>query len=142
MKCERCGKEANFYYRSNINGKITTMNLCSECADKSGAHMGMMDMNSVFDDMFNDMYSMFGGMLNPWRGFSMPRPRIHIMLEPAEEEKKTEVKTDQQIDPEMSKRRELNALREQMTLAVQNEEFEKAAELRDKIRELDNKTSL
>lgn len=142
MKCEKCGKEANFYYRSNINGKVTTMNLCSECADKSGTHMGMMDMDSVFDSMFRDMHSMFGGFMNPWRGFSIPSPRIHILLEPSGEAKKAEPKTEQKIDPEMAKRRELNALREQMNIAVQNEEFEKAAELRDKIKELDNKTSL
>lgn len=144
MKCEKCGKEASFYYRSNINGKVTTMNLCSECADKSGIEM--MDMNSVFDSMYNDMFNVFGSMftpmmMNPWRSPGMMRPRIHIMLEPANDANKTETKSEQKIDPEMSKRREINALREQMNAAVKNEEFEKAAELRDRIRELDNRAN-
>ncbi|MBE6948763.1 MAG: hypothetical protein E7456_02840 [Ruminococcaceae bacterium] len=147
MKCEKCGKEANFHYRSNINGKVTTMNLCSECAEKSDK-MGMMNMDQVFNDMYNDMFNMFGSMftpmmLSPWRGVQRTlRPRMRIVLEPMDDTRKIEkndVKTEQQIDPEMSRRREINALREQMKAAVSNEDFEKAAELRDKIRELDNR---
>jgi len=42
--------------------------------------------------------------------------------------------TNAEVDEEMSKRRELNM---QMRIAVENEEFEKAAELRDKIKELE-----
>jgi protein arginine kinase activator len=41
------------------------------------------------------------------------------------------------IDEEMKKRREINVLREQLKQAVKSEEFEKAAILRDKIRELE-----
>lgn len=162
MKCERCGKEANVYYRSNVNGKVTNVNLCSECAEKHGEEMGMksMDtmfgnMDSMFSDMYNDMFGMFRGLMNPmslspWGnlGMMMPRsfmPRIHIMLEPTEssEAKTAEPKpqAETKVDPEMAKRREINALREQMKLAVENEEFEKAAELRDKIRGLDNRAN-
>jgi len=43
---------------------------------------------------------------------------------------------DVEVDKEMSMRRELN---KQMRIAVENEEFEKAAELRDKIKELESK---
>lgn len=154
MKCEKCGKEANFYYRSNINGKVTTMNLCSECAEKSG---DIMNMDSVFDNMYNDMFNMFGSMLSPmtlspWSGFglgmpTMSRPRFRITLEPVNEngeavKTEPETKAADRVDPEMSKRRELNMLREQMNMAVRNEEFEKAAELRDRIKELNNGTNL
>lgn len=148
MNCEKCGKEASFHYRSNVNGKVTTLKLCAECAEKSD---DVMNMDSIFDSMYSDMFNMFGSMLtpmmNPWRGFGMQRamsPRIHIMLEPANEVNKAakvKAKPEQEIDPEMSKRREINALREQMNAAVQNEEFEKAAELRDRIRELDNRVN-
>lgn len=154
MKCEKCGKEANFYYRSNVNGKVTTMNLCSECAEKSGS---LMKMDSVFNSMYNDMFNMFGSMLtpmalSPWSGFEfgMPtisRPRFRITLEPVNENGEAvktgaETNTENKVDPEMSKRREINALREQMNMAVKNEEFEKAAKLRDRIRELDNGANL
>ena len=37
MKCERCGKnEATFYYKSSINGKVTELHLCPECAEALG----------------------------------------------------------------------------------------------------------
>lgn len=157
MKCEKCGKEANVFYRSNINGKVSTMNLCSECAEKLNGENGFTNMEKAFDNMFGNF---FGGLftpmtLNPWNsfGFGMPMmnlPRFRIMLEPmtdsepkdtaaapAEPRTENETKDEQKIDPEMSKRRELNMLRQQMAEAVKNEEFEKAAELRDKIHGLE-----
>ena len=42
-----------------------------------------------------------------------------------------------EVDEEMKKRREINILREQMQQAVKSEDYEKAAVLRDKIRELE-----
>jgi len=154
MKCEKCGKEANIYYRSNVNGRVTTMNLCDECARKLNDETGFMNMDHMFDGFDSMLGNMFGGISNmfapmfrnPWTdfGFNMPMPRYRIMLEPVtenehkpaeqtEEKAQTQAQT-QQVDPEMQKRRELNALREQMNEAVKNEEFEKAAELRDKIK--------
>ena len=71
MLCERCGKhEANVHITKNINGKVTEMNLCSECADRSGEKIA--------------------------------------------------------------------ELRHQIELAVESEEYEKAAELRDQIKALEN----
>jgi protein arginine kinase activator len=155
MKCSKCGKEANVYYRSNVNGKVTTMNLCDECAKKLNDETGFMNMDHMFDQFDNMFGSMFGGMsnllspmfANPWAnfGFNMPSlmPKYRIMLEPVTENEQrptekaeTVQETAHEVDPEMRKRRELNALREQMNEAVKNEEFEKAAELRDKIRGL------
>ena len=35
MKCENCGKnEANFVYRSSINGRTEEYHLCQACAEK------------------------------------------------------------------------------------------------------------
>ncbi|MGE4484255.1 MAG: UvrB/UvrC motif-containing protein [Oscillospiraceae bacterium] len=148
MKCEKCGKrEANYYYSSNINGNVTEKHLCSECANEIGADR---DFFSGMDRMFEDMFEGFfgrSGLLSPSRGFSfsmptMLMPRIEFRLDdgsigagaPAPE-LKTGEKID--VDPEMQKRRELNMLREQMKSAVEKEDFEKAAEIRDKIRELE-----
>ena len=34
MRCDRCGRnEATFYYKSNINGKVTQIHLCPQCAE-------------------------------------------------------------------------------------------------------------
>ena len=45
--------------------------------------------------------------------------------------------TNVELDEEMVKRREINAIREQMNIAATNEDFEKAAQLRDKIKEME-----
>lgn len=37
MKCENCGRnEANFVYRSSINGRTEEHHLCQACAEKLG----------------------------------------------------------------------------------------------------------
>lgn len=49
MKCSKCGKNnANITYNQNINGEVTNLNLCEECAHKLGI------FNS-FDDIFSPM---------------------------------------------------------------------------------------
>ena len=37
MKCDKCGeREASVSYKQSINGEMTSMNLCHECAHKMG----------------------------------------------------------------------------------------------------------
>ena len=45
------------------------------------------------------------------------------------------------MDPEISRRRELNMLREEMRRAAENEEYEKAAEIRDRIRKMEGESA-
>ena len=145
MKCEKCGRnEANYHYTSNINGKVTKMDLCSECAQKLGIEDNLFaDADKYFEDMFDSFFSRsLGRMLSPWSRFDMPiatmlLPRIEVRLENAEKEE-TENKEEPKLDPAMQKRRELNMLREQMKKAAENEEYEKAAEIRDKIRKMES----
>ena len=142
MKCENCGRhEANYHYTSNINGKVTEHNLCSECAAKLGYEI---DLFSDVDNMFEDMLGgFFGrsrrsrGLLSPFSGmdFGMPTmlmPRVDIMLENNEGEENVSA-----ADPELKRARELNVLRAQMKTASDNEDFEKAAQIRDQIRKLE-----
>ena len=38
MKCEHCGKnEATFFYKSSVNGHVTQVHLCQDCAQAPGA---------------------------------------------------------------------------------------------------------
>ena len=56
MKCDRCGKnEATFYYKSNINGRVTETHLCPDCARAMG-YAGSMSsrMSSWFNDDWFD----------------------------------------------------------------------------------------
>lgn len=45
------------------------------------------------------------------------------------------------VDAEMQKRREINAIREQMRQAAENEDYEKAAQLRDIIKQMESITT-
>ena len=37
MRCEHCNQnEATTYIKQNINGKVTEMHLCRDCAEKLG----------------------------------------------------------------------------------------------------------
>jgi len=164
MKCQKCGKsEVNFHYTANINGCVTETHLCLICAKESGYDIGqMLDTNRLtgFDSIFgNNMYADFNSMFDrilPVRGISgfvpMAVPMIaadamfpftlHSRKGMINKETpcscgcegKATLNANVEADEEMSKRRELNAA---MRIAVENEEFEKAAELRDQIRELE-----
>jgi len=156
MKCQNCGSsEANFHYSSNVNGSVTETHLCSQCAAESG-----IDIGQLFNQNLLDFGSMFEGMF-PIRGeigafmpMAIPVARPGVVfpytvqrrpgLHPGTisggnqyqcgcgQSKAQEAGIE--VDELMSKRRELNM---QMRAAVENEEFEKAAELRDRIKELE-----
>lgn len=153
MKCEKCGKnEVNYYYSSNINGKVTEKHLCSECAKEFEKGREYMNTNDMFAEMENMFSGIFGRdrFLSSWDdfGFRMPTmllPRINIMLggHPVGEERAPEApaeirQAEQEVDPEMNKRRQLNELRSQMETAAKEENYEKAIELREKIKALEN----
>ncbi|MCL2125626.1 MAG: UvrB/UvrC motif-containing protein [Oscillospiraceae bacterium] len=162
MKCQKCGKnEINFHYSSNVNGAVTETHLCSECATESG-----YDFESMFDfgGMFDRFMPIFGGRngfmprqqigaLGPFGWSLFGAPMVAFMpqriaggeercmgaeeqgdcncAEPAQQAQPAE------IDQEMLKRREINIMREQMRLAADKDDFEKAAELRDQIRQME-----
>ena len=150
MKCQNCGKnEANFYYSSNINGHITESNLCAECAEKMGYGEGMF---SETDGMFHNMLSGFFGKrydVFPYGGFMIAQPvsyqgeaRPNTGIGVKEKPDVGIPAQKAEIDPEMQKRREMNLLREQMRAAAEAEDFEKAARIRDSIREMDGNEAI
>lgn len=149
MKCTNCGKnEVVFYYTSNVNGKITKQALCSECAEKLSAFENTEKMFSrsrhMFDNMFDRMLtspfeSFFGRDL--FDDFALEMPVFSALPEfETEKEEKQQQKDEKKhtnADPVLVRKREINALRNQMKEAVKKEDFEKAATLRDKIHELE-----
>ena len=76
MKCERCGqREATFYYQSNINGRVTQVHLCPECAAELGYTRGMSNSFRSFRRSFFDPFSLledFGMLSNRMTEFPAP----------------------------------------------------------------------
>lgn len=154
MKCENCGKnEVTFVYQSNINGNVTEKHLCSECAEKLGytrkiaAHSQRMMQNffgnSFFDDFFSSMPSLISRMNrmleDPFDDFFTDMPALGAA--PAQQQEQPQQKQDSLVGKEEQSRfaymRQLNALRIEMKKAVHQENFERAAELRDQIKDLE-----
>jgi len=152
MKCQKCGiNEVNFRYSSNVNGCVAETHLCSKCAAESG-----YDLSKLFDpeqsldigSILNGLFPVQGGI----RGF-MPMAipvfksgaffPVAVQSQPGMTgqnescncgcETGTGRQANIEVDEDMKVRRELNA---QMRTAVENEEFELAASLRDQIKAL------
>jgi protein arginine kinase activator len=159
MKCEKCKNEATFHYQSNINGEKSEYHLCAECAKEAGFG-DVMDFRprSMFDSFWREP---FGGLMSgffdePFGSWGrslmapvMAIPQVRIMIgspEKSEEvrgaveaEEKAKDNIPKDAGDEIRGKRELFALKHQLRSAIRNEEFEKAAELRDRIRGLEGK---
>ena len=157
MKCENCGKnEVTFVYRSNINGRVEEKHLCSECAEKldytqriqAGGRSLMQNFfgrnsllgDSWFGDLFPAMPSLMGRMLeDPFEDFFADMPALNAA--PARQQEAKEEKKDDLVGKEEQSRfshlRQMNALKMELKKAVRQENFERAAELRDQIRSLE-----
>ena len=85
MKCENCGRnEANFIYRSSINGRTEEHHLCQACAEKLGYIQRFFSkrpsmLGSFFgnDAFFGSTPSLMGRMLeSPFDDFFDTMPAI------------------------------------------------------------------
>lgn len=154
MKCENCGKnEVTFVFQSNVNGQVTEKHLCSECAEKLGytqklaAQSQRMMQNflggSLFDDFFTPFPSLLGGLNrmleSPFDDFFADMPALGAPAEKQEPQKSQETLLEQEEQNAISQERRLNALRMEMQKAVSEENFERAAELRDEIHSMEQK---
>jgi len=159
MKCEHCGKnEVTFVYQSNLNGKVTEKHLCGECAEQLGylkniTARSQRMMRSLFDDrffggsllddFFSPMSSLMGRMNrmleSPFDDFFADMPALNFRgdVKAEQPQQKQEELVSPEEQNEFSNERKLNALRVEMKQAVEQEKFERAAELRDQIRAME-----
>lgn len=165
-KCDKCGAEnAATHVKTIINGELREYDLCSACAHKLGYANVFADMESDFSNLLGSFfgnvlpartqstrcefcgstyaeiansghvgcancYTLFADRLNP------SIVRLHGNAAhcgknskiPAEETEKSRRKT---------KKETVRDLQEQLEKAVARQDFEQAAELRDKIKEME-----
>jgi len=162
MKCEHCGKnEVTFIYQSNVNGAVTEKHLCSECARELGYTKQFAARNqrmmqdffgnsffggSLLSDFFSPMPGLMGRMNrmleDPFDDFftEMPALRGNVPQQAEEKPQKQDNLVEQEEQEAFSRQRKLNALRVEMRKAVEEENFERAAQLRDEIRGLEGDT--
>ncbi|MCL2045585.1 MAG: UvrB/UvrC motif-containing protein [Oscillospiraceae bacterium] len=147
MKCQICGSEnASFHQIVIVNGFTKEIHMCSQCAVKAGID---------YSDIFN-MGKVLGGtsgkgMQNFFTGIAglsnaafanMPKNTTNsddININDDDRLSEQDIPAVD-VDPEMQKRREINTIRERMFNAAQKEDYEEAAALRDKIKQMENES--
>ena len=145
MKCQNCGKnEATFYYKSNINGRVMESHLCPECARQLGLVQDMRRpmMSSFWDD--DDFFTRPFRMLEPLLGgfgsrllTEFPEPvDVTQQARRAAEEPREDNLVQGDEREKLSRQRQRNALETQLRHAVETENCEEAAKLRDPLRSL------
>lgn len=166
MLCEKCKKnEATVSYKENINGQRSSMYLCSECAAELGAFDSVKKLTSdPFDNMNSLFTSLFG--ISPYSKMSLAEEKKCNLCGATFRELASEGKVGcprcySEFADELSatihklhgagghtgaapseymegreKKKQIENLENELKKAVAAEEYEKAATLRDKLREL------
>lgn len=146
MKCEKCNNlEATFHYSSTINGNKTEAHLCSECARKLGYgnlidYSPMATAHNAIGELFNEFFGSTRSFMTPFYSFGTSFPSIMPISEQGfscADGCESAVEIPPSADDDIRKRRELAALKYQLETAIGEENFEKAIELRDKIKQME-----
>jgi protein arginine kinase activator len=166
MLCQNCGKNsAAFHYKTNINGVVNELHLCADCASQLNhnkpTNINIFDLNSgsylssVMSDFMGGAeqssagrcplcgatardisrtgkagcakcYETFSDMLLPFI------KRIHGNT-------RHNGKYPTSAGVELQQKRKIEKLKLELNRAVEAQNYEYAAELRDRIRDLENK---
>ena len=152
MRCEHCNQnEATTYIKQNINGKVTEMHLCRDCAEKLGVLEPMhsnMGLGSMFEGSFFGNFLGAGlAAMNALTGvdrcdycgstFNDIINTGHIGKNISYTEEKEPVNNAKAKEPAAEKpQSERERLQAELDKAVQEQRYEDAAVLRDQIKEL------
>ena len=128
MKCQHCGKnEATFYYRSTVNGHTTQYRLCQTCAEELG-YGQMLRRPRVLEDPF------FARPFSLWDGLG-GRMLTEFPAPVAEEEpKQPESLLNEKDAKDFARQVKRNALQLRLQQAIDSENYEEAARVRDELR--------
>lgn len=166
MICQDCNqKESTVHLTQIVNNKKVVMNLCKDCAEKRGFHSPFEHMPFPLAELVTGMvgpaktpalkggrkgqkvkkcptcgmtFEDFGkvGRLGCGECYRTFRPELADLLRKIHGSPKHRGKTF--LEPVETSRtvKEERKLREELRMAIENEEFEKAAALRDRIKSL------
>ena len=141
MKCQHCGKnEATIYYKSTVNGRTTEAHVCPACAGELGYDRALHAMERRSRRMFRDPFSLLSDPF--FDGFASRLltefPAPGNTLEEAKAEQKEEGVLSEAESRSFDLQRRRNALQHALRDAIDMENYEEAARLRDEIRALPN----
>lgn len=135
MLCERCKKnEANVHISKNINGKAAELHLCEACARESGE---LISMNQFIGSFFESVLPLRVKRV-AFMPSGSPADNRYAGCEDCVEDLPAYNPPEKGMSPVIQKD-ELGELRAKLKEAIKKEEFERAAVLRDEIKELEDK---
>lgn len=159
MLCENCDKrEATVHYTKIINGEVEELHLCDECAmgknefDSSFSFhkllTGLIDNAQAVTVKEEDVKCDFCGLAyNEFKQtgkfgcancYYVFKDKLRPLLRGIHGDDEHIGKIPKSINQEIIKRREIDKLRDELDALIVKEAFEKAAILRDRIKELED----
>ena len=158
MLCQKCGqKQATTYFQQTVNGQTTTMHLCDDCAAKMGltASLSPFDLGNFFSGFFQmpavqpQLHAQRScdkcgatfdeivqtGLMGCDRCYQTFAQELRPTLENLHGKVEHVGKISSSAGTEFKTKQEIAQLTQQMNQAVNNQENEKAASLRDQIKD-------
>lgn len=164
MLCQRCNeKEASVHLTKIVNGEKTELFLCKECAEETGQisfessdsfsfqnllagilkpQLGEASLSQTGKDLVCEncglSYSEFSqeGLMGCSRCYDIFGSRLDPLVKRIHGSTEHQGKVPQRRGGDLRIRKEIDDLKKEMQKAVDKEEFERAAEIRDQIKEL------
>lgn len=167
MLCERCKKRpATVHYTEIVNGRKREMHLCAVCAEEEGVGMNFkvtapFKMDSLFADLLGAQMPHLSdgvekGAACPRCGmteqefagtgrfgcaecYQVFRPQLDPVLRRVQGNLRHTGKVPARAQSRVRRARDIERLRAELQQAVRREEFEQAAVLRDRIKEMEQR---
>jgi len=156
VKCNHCSKKAVIHYAEVVDGKIKKVDLCEECAAKIGLNIQSSFSVSDFLGGLTNESSVAGknetvcgtcsmsyeefkkkGRLGCSECYRIFNDDLKSVVDQIHHSLQHKGKIPEQSHDPSSKRKRVAELRNELKQAVEEENYEKAAYLRDQIKKLD-----
>jgi len=159
-RCEICGKRpATMHFTEIVNKKMVTLNLCNECAAEKGIELqkhkafGLGDLVAeLIDGTVKDDTTKIGRVGCPECGYDFSdfrnigrfgcpecyrsfETQLYPLLRHIHGRTQHTGKTPVRMSQKSASRQRVLQLKEELTRAIDGEDYERAAELRDEIRQ-------
>lgn len=160
MLCEKCLKnEATTHVKNLINGEYSEYMLCDECSKNLGFSSLLSDINNEFSSFVDTMFSnalparsgatrckkcgsTYNDILSSRKlgcssCFDLYKDEIKDSILSIHGDVTHVGKVPKNYYKKLENKKKVEKLKEELSLAVEKEEYEKAATLRDKIKEIE-----
>jgi protein arginine kinase activator len=163
MQCEICGKAAaTITYTEHKEDKIQTLRLCQKCAEEKGLHISLTTkkfplaepLAAITESLLPEERESLGALC--CKGCELPfstfaatgrlgcpecytsfEAQLKPLMRKAHGALSHVGKAPSKDGPELSRKKEIRSLYQELEKAVKQERYEEAAAIRDKIKELE-----